>query len=108
LVVTPWYCAVGHVVGHGAFRSFQRRGSTDSRPMVDWWMDVVLRIPIGKKTHESSEVGRTDVKELGSREGRLLVVLGRKPVLKFHKAACVGVVAVLVGHRPAGGIIIVE
>jgi len=76
--------------------------------MVDWWMDVALRIPVGKETHESFEVGRTDVKELGLREGRLLVALGRKPVLKFHKAAHADVVAVLGGHGPAGGIMIIQ
>ena len=77
--------------------------------MIDWVTDVEVRIAIGSKAQPMFDVGGTNDKKLGPSEGGTVVKLHREPVQKFHEATQVGVVALLVGHDPTGGVrVIVE
>jgi len=107
LIVAPWYCTVGHVVGEGPLGSFQSRRPTMDGTMVGWRMNAVVRIAERNKTHEPLDVIRPDIKKLATSKGS-----GRTPkfngeaVLKFHEATKVGGMLLLVRHDPSVGVIV--
>ena len=104
LVVAPWDCAVGHVVGHTFLYCLKCRRATGSRAMVAWWMDVVVWIVVGKKTHEAFEVGWTDGKQLLPSEGRSLtpaVELHLEAVDELHKPTKTRMITLFVRKNPA-------
>jgi len=75
--------------------------------VFDWVADVVVRIPIRGKAQPTLDVRRPNEKQLGPCEGGTVVEVGRKAIQKFHEATQVGMVALLVGHDPTGGIIVI-
>jgi len=76
--------------------------------VVAWWMDVVVWVIVGKKTHEAFHVSRTDGQKLLPSEGGSLtaaVELDRVAIQELHKPADVGVACLLARHDPAGVIV---
>jgi len=111
LVITPWNMSVGHVVGEGPLGSFQRRRPTEDRSVVDWWVDVVVRVTIGHKSHETLNIIGPNIKKFLPSEGSSpapTVKFNGEATLKFHEATNVGVTLLLVGHDPSNGIAIVD
>ena len=107
LIVTPWYCTVGHIVGEGPLGSFQSRRPTMDGTMVGWRMNAVVRIAEGNKTHEPLDVIRPDIKKLAaSKSSRWTPKFNGEAVLKFHEATKVGVTLLLVRHDPSVGVIV--
>jgi len=64
LIVTPWYCTVGHIVGEGPLGSFQGRRPTVHGTVVGWRMNAVVRIAEGNKTHETLNINGPKIKKL--------------------------------------------
>jgi len=106
LVVTPWCCAVGHAVGEGPLGSFQRRRPAVDGSVVDWWVDVVVRVTTGHKTHETLNVIGSNVKKLPLSEGSSptpTVKFNGEATLKFHEPTNAGVALLLARHDPTDG-----
>ena len=109
LVITPWNVSVGHVVGEGPLRSFQGR-----RPTVDGSVagsDIIIRITMRHKTHETLNVIGPNIKKFLPSEGSSptsTVKFNGEAILKFHEPTNVGVILLLVRHDPSDGIVIVE
>jgi len=107
LIVTPWCCAVGHIVGEGPLGSFQSGRPAVDGTMVGWRMNVVVRIAKGNKTHETLNIIGANVKKLLPSESSGVVATVKfngEPMLKFHEATKVGVMLLLVGHDPSVGV----
>jgi len=103
-------CTVGHVAGEGPLGSFQRRRPAVDGSVVDWWVDVVVRVTMRHKTH-LLDVIWPDIKKLLPSEGSSIaptVKFNREPMLKFHEETKVGVVDFLPWHDPTDGVVIVE
>ena len=97
LIVTPWYCAVGYIVGEYPLGSFQGRRPTMDGTMVGWRMNAAVRIAEGNKTHEPLDVIRPDIKKLAaSKSSRWTPKFNGEAALKFHEATKVGVMLLLV------------
>jgi len=76
--------------------------------VVDWWMDVVVRIVVRHQAKEALNVGGRYAEEFLASEDRLVVEGHAESVLKLHQTANVGVVDLLVGHDPAVGVVMVS
>ena len=80
--------------------------------VVDWFVDIVVRIAVRHQAHVPLNIDGPNIKKLPPTESggtTTTVELHGEAVLKFHEATYVGVVLLLVGHDPADGIwIIVE
>jgi len=72
LIVTPWYCTVGHIVGEGPLGSFQGRRPTVDGTVVGWRMNAVVRIAKGNKTHETLNINGPNIKKLPPSESSSL------------------------------------
>ena len=107
LIVTPWHCAMGHIVGECPLGSFQGRRPAVGRTVAS--RNVVIRITKSAEGHEPLDVIRPDIKKLAPSKGSSptpTVKFNGEAVLKFHEATKVGVMLLLVRHDPSVGVIV--
>jgi len=103
--------SVGPAVGEGPLDSFQRRRPTVDGSVVDWWVDVVVRVTMRHKSHETQNVIGPNIKKFLPSEGSSpapTVKFNGEPVLKFYEPTNAGVMLLLERHDLPDGIVIVE